>query len=90
MDRAENVCPDPVILFKEVKRLSKVLHYNNYPQWLIDKQGQSDKSGTLIHPDTGQDRTWSEETILHLGPLFPRSEWVLQKDIQIHHYTGLF
>ena len=38
MDRAENVCSDPDILAKEVEHLGKVLHYNNYPQWLIDKQ----------------------------------------------------
>ena len=55
MDWAENVCSDPVILAKEVEHLSKVLCYNNYPQWLIDKQGKSDKSGPLIHPDTGNE-----------------------------------
>ena len=37
MDRAENVCSDPDILVKEVEHLGKVLCYNNYPQWLIDK-----------------------------------------------------
>ena len=37
MDRAENVCSDPDILVKEVEYLGKVLHYNNYPQWIIDK-----------------------------------------------------
>ena len=55
MDRAENVCSDPDILVKEVEHLGKVLHYNNYPQWLIDKQGRSEKSGPLIHPDTGHE-----------------------------------
>ena len=55
MDRAENVCSDPVILDKEVEHLGKVLHYNNYLQWLIDKQGKSDKNGSLIHPDTGHE-----------------------------------
>ena len=35
MDRAENVCSDPDILAKEIEHLSKVLHYNNYPQWMI-------------------------------------------------------
>ena len=53
MERAENVCSDPVILAKEVEHLGKVLCYNNYPQWLIDKWGKSDKNGPLIHPDTG-------------------------------------
>ena len=37
MDRAENVCSDPDILVKEVEHLGNVPHYNNYPQWLIDK-----------------------------------------------------
>ena len=32
MNRAENVCSDPVILSKEVEHLGKVLGYNNYPQ----------------------------------------------------------
>ena len=53
MDRAENVCSDPEILAKEVEHLGEVLCYNNYPQWLIDKWGKSDKSSPLIHPDTG-------------------------------------
>ena len=43
MDRAENVCSNPDILVKEVEHLGKVLHYNNYPQWLIDKWGKSEK-----------------------------------------------
>ena len=43
MDRAENVCSDPNILVKEIEHLGKVLRYNNYPQWLIDKQGKSEK-----------------------------------------------
>ena len=55
MDRAENVCSDPDILVKEIEHLGKVLHYNNYPQWLIDKWGKSEKSGPLIHPDTGHE-----------------------------------
>ena len=55
MDRAENVCSDPEILAEEVEHLSKVLCYNNYPQWMIDKWGKSDKVGPLIHPDTGHE-----------------------------------
>ena len=55
MDRAENVCSDPDILVKEIEHLGKVLRYNNYPQWLIDKRGKSEKSGPLIHPDTGHE-----------------------------------
>ena len=55
MDRAENVCSDPVILAKEMEHLNKVLQYNNYPQWIIDKCGRSDQSGPLIHPETGNE-----------------------------------
>ena len=40
MDQAENVCSDPDILAKEMEHLNRVLHYNNYPQWLIDKLGK--------------------------------------------------
>ena len=53
MDPAKNVCSDPVILAKEVEHLGKVLCFNNYPQWLINKWGKLEKSGPLIHPDTG-------------------------------------
>ena len=53
MDRTENVCSDPTILANGMEHLSKVLHYNNYPQWVIDKWGISDQSGPLIQPDTG-------------------------------------
>ena len=55
MDRAENVCSDPVILAKEMEHLNKVLQYNNYPQWIIDKHGRSEHSGPLIHPETGNE-----------------------------------
>ena len=53
IDRAENVCSDPDILAKEMEHLNRVLHYNNYPQWMIDKQGKSDKHNPIIHPETG-------------------------------------
>ena len=43
MDRAENVCSDPEILAEEVEHLSKVLCYNNYPQWMIDNGGNQKK-----------------------------------------------
>ena len=55
IDRAENVCSDPVILAKEMEHLNKVLWYNNYPQWIIDKCGKSEQSGPLIHPETGNE-----------------------------------
>ena len=68
MDQAENVCSDPVILAKEVEHLGKVFCYNNYPQWLIDKWGKSDKSGPLIHPDTGNEK---KEQFFISVPYFP-------------------
>ena len=71
MDRVENVCSNPDILVKEIEHLGKVLHYNNYPQWLIDKRGKSEKSDPLIHPDTGHE---VKETVLYFCPLFSRSE----------------
>ena len=53
MDRAENVCSDPDILAKKMEHLNRVHHYNNYPQWLINKWGKSDKQDPIIHPETG-------------------------------------
>ena len=50
MDRAENVCSDPDILVKEIEHLGKVFHYNNYPQWLIDKQAKSEKKWSSNTP----------------------------------------
>ena len=41
MDRAENVCSDPEILANDIDHLSKVLHYNNYPQWMIKQRGKN-------------------------------------------------
>ena len=48
MDRAENVCSDPEILAEEIEHLSRVLCYNNYPQWMIDKWGKSDKIVVIV------------------------------------------
>ena len=55
MDRAENVCSDPDILAREIEHLSKVLHYNNYPQWIIKQWGKLEKQDPLIHPETGNE-----------------------------------
>ena len=55
MDRAENVCSDPDILAREIEHLSKVLHYNNYPQWMIKQRGKLEKQDPLIHPETGNE-----------------------------------
>ena len=87
MDRAENVCSDPVILAKEMVHLNKVLCYNNYPQWMIDKCGRSEHYGPLIHPETGNE---IKKQFFYLSSLFSRFEWVLQEDLQIHTHTDLF
>ena len=55
MDRAENVCSDPEILANEIDHLNKVLHYNNYPQWMIKQRGKMEKQDPLIHPETGNE-----------------------------------
>ena len=55
MDRAENVCSDPDILAREIEHLNKVLHYNNYPQWMIKQWGKLDKQDPLIYPETGNE-----------------------------------
>ena len=55
MDRANNVCSSPDILAKEVEHLRKVLCYNNYPEWLINKWGSSDQNGPLLHPENGNE-----------------------------------
>ena len=31
------VCSNPDILAKEMEHLNRVLHYNNYPQWIINQ-----------------------------------------------------
>ena len=50
MDRDENVCSDPEILAKEIEHLSKVLHYNNYPQWMINQRGKLEKTISTNSP----------------------------------------
>ena len=68
VDRAEDVCSDPVILANEMEHLNRVLHYNNNPQWMIDKWGRSDQSGPLIHLDTGHEM---KKQFFVLVPYFP-------------------
>ena len=41
------------ILAKAMEHLNRVFCYNNYPQWMIDKLGKSDKHDPIIHPETG-------------------------------------
>ena len=78
MDRVENVCSDPDILAKEMEHLNRVLHYNNYPQWIINKWGKSDKEDPIIHPETGFE---IKKMLLHLSSLFPGPKWILQENI---------
>ena len=66
-----NVCSDPGILAKEMEHLNRVLCYNNYPQWIINKRGKSDKQDPIIHPETGFE---IKEMLLHLSSLLPRSK----------------
>ena len=87
MDRAENVCSDPDILVKEIEHLGKVLRYNNYPQWLIDKWGKSEKSGPLIHPDTGHE---IKKQFFISVPYFPGLSESFKKIFRYICYTGLF
>ena len=66
MDRAENVCSDPDILAREIEHLNKVLHYNNYPQWMIKQWGKLDKQDPLIHPETGNEiKKWFYISVPH-------------------------
>ena len=83
MDRAETVCSDPEILAKEMEHLSKLLHYNNNPQWMIDKWEKSDKSGPLIHPDTGHE---IKKQFYISVPYFPGLSEALKK---IFKYTAI-
>ena len=78
MDRVENVCSDPDILSKEMEHLNRVLHYNNYPQWIINKWGKSDKQDPIIHPETGFE---IKKMFLHLSSLLPRPKWILQDNL---------
>ena len=80
MDRAENVCSDPDILAREIEHLNKVLHYNNYPQWMIKQWGKLDKQDPLIHPETGNEiKKWFYISV----PYLPRVEWILQENLQV-------
>ena len=36
-----------------MEHLNRVLCYNNYQQWMIDKWGKCDKHNPIIHPETG-------------------------------------
>ena len=87
MDRAENVCSDPEILAKKIDHLSKVLHYNNYPQWMINQRGENGKTRSS---NPSGNRQWDTETFLHLCALFPRIKWILQKDLQVHTSKSMF
>ena len=73
MDRAENVCSDPDILAKEMEHLNRVLCYNNYPQWMIDKWGKADKHNPTI--------------FFYISvPYFPRFSESYKKILSTHQY----
>ena len=70
-DRAKNICSTPELLAEEMDHLSKILRYNNYPQWMINKQGRNDSrtdTGSLIDPETGNE---VKKSIFISAPYFP-------------------
>ena len=87
MDSANNVCSCPEILAKVVEHLSKILHYNNYHDWLINKGSKSVQNGPLLHSETQNE---IKKQFFYLCSLLFRSKWGLHKDLQVHTYTGLF
>ena len=87
MDRAENVCSDPDILAKEMEHLNRVLHYNNYPQWIINQWGKLNKQDPIIHPETGME---IKKHFYISVPYFPGLSESYKKICQVHSSTGLF
>ena len=67
-DRAKNVCSSPELLAEEMDNLSKVLKYNNYPEWVIDQHGRNSSEGKLIDPETGNE---VKKSIFISAPYFP-------------------
>ena len=70
-DRAKNICSTPELLAEEMDHLMKILRYNNYPQWMINKQGRNDSrtdTGSLIDPKTGNE---VKKSIFISAPYFP-------------------
>ena len=86
MDTAENVCSDPEILANEIDHLSKVLHYNNYPQWMINQQGKMEKQDPLIHPETGNE---IQKCFYISVPYFPGLSESFKKILQVHASTSM-
>ena len=68
-DRAKNVCSSPEPLAEEMDHLGKVLHYNNYPNWMI-KQGGRNRSpaGRLTDLERGNE---VKKTVFISAPYFP-------------------
>ena len=68
-DRAKNVCSSPELLVEEMDHLSKVLRYNNYPNWMIKQGGRNNSpAGRLINPETGNE---VKKTVFISAPYFP-------------------
>ena len=77
------MCSSPELLAQEMDHLGKVLHYNNYPKWIIDQQGRSNSPRVPIaDPETGNEVKKSLFQLL----IFQQS---LQETLQIHTHTGL-
>ena len=77
----------PDILAKEIQHLSKVLCYNNYLDWLIKKQGKSDQSGPLIHPET---RNEIKKQFFVLVPYYPGLSEPYKKIFKCTHIQVYF
>ena len=87
MDRANNVCSSSDILAKEVEHLSKVLHYNNWPEWFIYKWGKSDQKGPLLHPETGNG---IKKQYFNSVPYFPGQSEAYKKIFKYTHMQVCF
>ena len=70
-----------------MEHLNRVLHYNNYPQWMIDKQGRSDKHDPIIQPETGVE---IQKHFYISVPYFPGLSESYKKIFSVHTNTGLF
>ena len=54
-DRAFKVCNSPEALNNELDYLHTVLHYNNYPEWMLNGRSRLNKPGPLIDPVSGNE-----------------------------------
>ena len=48
------------------------------------------ENGETRSSNSSWDREWDTEMLLHLSTLFPRIEWILQENLQVHASTSVF